>query len=169
MSKALRDGYSLLLIDLDRKGGGFSRAGFPREWDEDVTQIDFEILVAGVRDDLADEHQGAILSFPTTYRLSPEQLDVASRLGISTIVLWGTFDRCMEARRKREEGRGKTFHPGRYRRKNEETFADYASPDYDEFRVEAFLHDGSRPSYEALLKVVAARLADQRIELTATA
>lgn len=167
-SKVLGEEYLLLHIDIDRTGGGFARAGFPGEWDEDVSRVDFLILAAGVRMQVTDEYQGAILSFPTTYVFSREQLDVASRHGVSTVVLWGTLEHCMEARREREEKRGKTFYPNRYLRKNTPTFDTYRSAEYDEFKVAAFQLDGYRPSRETLLSLVLERLANQGIELTAS-
>ena len=77
-AKAISKDYSLLYIDIDRRRGGFARAGFPPEWDEDVARVDFAILAASVRGCLGDQHQGAVLSFPTTYRFRREQLRVAS-------------------------------------------------------------------------------------------
>jgi len=168
-AKALSKDYSLLYIDIDRKGRGFAKAGFPGEWDEDVARVDFALLTAGVRDRLRDQYQGAIFSFPTTYRFSREQLDIASTHGVGVVVLWGVLDRCWDVRRERQEkNKGTTPDHADYLRKNSPTFEMYEGAEYDEFKVEAFRPDGSRPSRETLLRLVLARLANQGIDLAAS-
>lgn len=169
MAKALSKDYSLLHIDIDRKSGGFAKAGFPPEWDEDVARVDFALLTTGVRGCLADQHQGAVLSFPTTYRFDRGQLGVASTHGVGVIVLWGTLECCWDVRRKRQEKKkGATPDHADYLRKNRPTFEMYESAEYDEFKAEAFQPDGSRPSRETLLTRVLARLSNQGIDLTAS-
>jgi hypothetical protein len=168
-AKELSKDYSLLHIDIDRKGGGFAKAGFPPEWDEDVRRVDFALLCAGVRSCLGDQHQGAILSFPPTYRFRREQLDVASTHGVGFVVLWGALERCWDVRRERQEkNKGTTPDHADYLRKNRPTFEMYEGTEYDEFKVEAFRPDGSRPSRETLLRLVLARLANQGIGLSAS-
>jgi len=168
-AKALSKNYSLLHIDIDRKGGGFAKAGFPPEWDEDVARVDFAHLAAGVRDRLGDQHQGAVVSFPTTYRFRREQLAVASTHGVGVVVLWGALERCWDVRRERQE-KNKRMTPDHadYLRKNRPTFEMYEGAEYDEFKAEAFQPDGSRPSRETLLTLVLARLAKQGIDLDAS-
>lgn len=167
-AKALSKDYSLLHIDIDRKSGGFATAGFPPEWDKNVAKVDFGLLDVGVRRRLGDQHQGAVLSFPTTYLFRREQLSVASTHGIGVIVLWGTLERCWDVRRKRQEkNKGTTPNHAAYLRKNKPTFEMYKGAEYDQFRVEAFQSDGSRPSRNSLLTLVLERLADQAIDLTA--
>jgi adenylate kinase family enzyme len=159
---------SLLHIDIDRRGGGFAKAGFPSEWDRDIARVDFDCLTTGIRARLNDRHQGAVLSFPTTYRFTREQLGVTSTHRVGIIVLWGAMEHCYDVRRKRQqEDKGTT--PGRsdYPRKNGPTFDVYKAEEYDEFRVEAFQPDGSRPPRETVLRHILTRLASQRIVLIA--
>ena len=166
-AKVLSKDYSLLHIDIDRTGGGFTKAGFPADWDEDVALVDFALLAARVRGCLGDQHQGAVLSFPTTYRFRREQLGVASTHGVGVVMLWGALERCWDVRRDRQEkNKGTTPNHADYLRKNKPTFEMYESAEYHEFKVEAFQPDGSRPSSETLLVHVLARLANQGIELT---
>jgi hypothetical protein len=168
-AKALSKDYSLLHIDIDRKGGGFAKAGFPPEWDEDIARVDFALLAAGVRACLGDHHQGAVLSFPTTYRFSRKQLSVASTHGIGVVVLWGALERCWEVRRERQEkSKGTTPDHTDYLQKNRPTFEMYESAEYGEFKTEAFQQNRSRPSRGTLLILVLARLANQGIDLTAS-
>jgi hypothetical protein len=168
-AKAISKDYSLLHIDIDRKGGGFAKAGFPPKWDEDVARVNFAILSAGVRGCLRDQHQGAVLSIPTTYRFRREQLGVASTHGVGVVVLWGTLERCWDVRRERQEKNKRTTpdHTD-YLRKNRPTFEMYEGTEYHEFKAEAFQPDGSRPSREILLALALERLANQGIELTAS-
>jgi hypothetical protein len=167
-AKALSKDYSLLHIDIDRKAGGFAKAGFPPEWDKDIARVDFAVLAAGIRGCIGDQHQGAVLSFPTTYRFRREQLGVASTHGVGVVVLWGAIERCWDVRRERQKkNKGTTPDQAGYLRKNRPAFEMYKGAEYDEFKVEAFQIDGSRPSHETLLTLVLARLANQGIELTA--
>jgi len=168
-AKALSKNYSLLHIDIDRKGGGFAKAGFPPKWDEDVARVDFALLAAGVRGCIDDQHQGAVLSFPTKYRFRRQQLSVASTHGVGVIVLWGALERCWDVRRERQEkNKGTMPDHDDYLQKNRPTFEMYNGAEYNEFKVEAFQPDGSRPSREILLALVLARLANQGIELAAS-
>lgn len=168
-AKAISRDYSLLHIDIDRSGGGFAKAGFPSGWDKDVTRIDLAVLAAGVRDCLGDLHQGAVLSFPTTYRFSREQLRAASYHGVGVILLWGALEYCWDVRRKRQQkNKGTTPKYADYLRKNRPTFEMYQDAEYDEFKAEAFEPNGARPSWDVLLARVLERLAKQGIELTAS-
>jgi hypothetical protein len=168
-AKALSRDYSLLHIDMDLKGRGFAIAGFPSEWDKDVSQVDFGLLATGVRRCLGDQHQGAVLSFPPTYRFTREQLSVASTHGVGVVVLWGALEWCWNVRRKRQEkNKGTTPNHADYLRKNKPTFEIYEGTEYDEFKAEAFQPDGSRPSWETLMTLVLAGLANQGIDLTAS-
>jgi len=168
-AKAISKDYSLKHIDIDRKGGGFTRGRFPAEWDEDIERVDFTILSAIVRGGLGDWHQGAVLSFPTTYRFNREQLRDVSRHGVGVVVLWGPLEHCWDVRRKRQEkNKGTTPKSTDYLRKNRPTFEMYEGAEYDEFKVEAFQSDGSRPSRDILLTLVLNRLAEQGVELSAS-
>ena len=168
-SKMLEKRCSLLRKDMDRKGGrGFQLARFPAEWDRDISLVDFAFLAAGVCGWLGDQHQGAVLSFPTTYRFSREQLGIARTNGVGVVLLWGPLERCWVVRRERQEkNKGTTPDHADYLRKNRPTFEMYERAEYHEFRVEAFEPDESRPSLENLLARMLEQLANQGIELTA--
>jgi hypothetical protein len=84
-------------------------------------------------------------------------------------VLWGVLEHCWDVRRERQKkNKGMAPNYADYLRKNGPTFEMYKGIEYKEFKVEAFQPDGSRPSRETLLALVLARLANQRIELTAS-
>lgn len=158
VSKALEEDYSFLHFDIDRTCG-FNSNGLPAEWDEDISQIDFTNLATLVRSRLAIEQRpAAVLSFPTVHVFSPQQLEDASHVGISTVVLWGTEERCLEVRRERQTKRIGRFNQSdlkRYRQKNRRTFETYANTAYTDFRVEAFQSDGSRWPREHILAIIA--------------
>jgi broad-specificity NMP kinase len=93
VSKALKEDYAFLHLDIDRNHG-FERNGFPTEWDKDFSKVDCAQLATQVRTSVAaQQRNGAILSFPTVHLFSTIQLEDASRVGISTIVLWGSEPR----------------------------------------------------------------------------
>ena len=167
-AKALSTRCSLHHIDIDRKSRGFAKTGFPPEWDKDVGRVDFALLAADVRARLDDQHQGAVLSFPTTYRFTREQFNVPRTHSIGIVLLWGALERCWDVRCERQrKNKGTTpSHPD-YLRKNGPTFKIYKVAEYDEFRVEAFRSDGSRPSDGTLFRDVLVRLTSQGIDLTA--
>ena len=131
-SKMLEERCSLLRKDMDRKGGrGFRLAGFPAEWDRDISLVDFAFLAAGVCGWLGDQHQGAVLSFPTTYRFSREQLGIARTNGVGVVLLWGPLKRCWVVRRERQEkNKGTTPDHADYLRKNRPTFEMYERGDF---------------------------------------
>jgi hypothetical protein len=86
---------------------------------------------------------------PTTYRFRREQLGVASTYGVGVVVLWGALERCWDVRRERQKKNKRTTPEyADYLRKNRPMFEMYESTEYDEFKVEAFQPDGSRPSHE---------------------
>jgi len=167
-AKAIRREFSFEHLDIDRNRG-FASAGFPSEWDSDVECVDFADLAAAVRGRLGDQYRGVILSFPTTYRFTREQLCTASSLGIGVVILWGTVKQCWDVRRERQrKNKGTTPSHADYLRKNEPTFDLYKAAGCDEFRLEAFQADGSRPSRGILLARIRERLANQGIDLTAS-
>jgi hypothetical protein len=165
VSKALEEDYSFLHLDIDKKCG-FNANGFPAEWDEDSCKINFANLATVVRSRLAvEQHAAAVLSFPTVHVFSPQQLEDASRVGISTVVLWGTEERCSEVRRGRQMKRIGRFNSKdleRYQRKNRTTFETYARPEYADLRVAAFQPDGSRWPREHILALILGRLANEK-------
>jgi shikimate kinase len=169
VSKALKEDYSFLHFDIDKKFG-FSKNGFPAEWDEDIGKINFAILESVVRSRLAAEQlAGAILSFPTAHVFSPQQLEDASLVGISTVVLWGTLERCLAVRRVLQTKRIGRFNERdlkRYLQKNRRTFETYIRPKYAHVRVEAFQPDGSRWPRKDLLALILGRLTNDGLKRT---
>jgi hypothetical protein len=148
----------------------FKHVGLPNEWDADIERVDFAAFADHVRSGIKDEDRGAILSFPTTYRFTREQLDIAAARGISVVILWGPFECCAKARRERQEARGKgTPSASRYERLNKPTFDMYSRGEYERFRVETLDANCSRRPYETVLADIAARIADQGTELTTDA
>ena len=160
----LRNDCSLVHKDMDRKRA-FERAGFSPEWDKNVLLVDFGVLATGIRCGLTDDHQGAVLSFPTTYRFNREQLNVASHEGVGAILLWGPLELCWKVRCKRQFARrGTTPNYNDYLGKNLPTFQMYKCSDYDVFRVANFEVDESRPSRDTLLARMLDSLANQGLQ-----
>jgi len=157
VSKGLEEDYLFLHLDIDQNRG-FEVNDFPAEWDEDISRINFAQLATSVHRRVAVEHRaGAVLSFPTIHVFSPQQLKAASRVGISTVVLWGTEERCIDARRVRAKKNRVKFDLVRYQRKNRESFETYAQSEYAHLRLEAFRPEGSRWPREHLLALIMAR------------
>lgn len=157
VSEALKEDYELMHFDID-KNRGFERNGFPKEWDTDFSKLDCAQLATQVRTRIAaQQRKGAVLSFPTAHIISNQQIEAASRVGISTIVLWGSEERCLDIRRIRQTNRIGRFNEGdveRYKRLNKPTFETYARSEYADFRIEAFQSNGSRWPRKQLLELI---------------
>ena len=161
VSDGIANCYSFYHFNIHSKKSGFKANGFPAEWDEDIQKSDFGNLATAVRSYPAvEQHAGAVISFETDHIFSPQQLEAASRVGISTVVLWGTEERCQETRRVRQMNRNKgELNLKRYQRKNRPAFEAYARIEYADFRIETFQPDGSRWPREHILTLVMARTA----------
>ena len=162
VAKALKEDYAFLHLDIDQNHG-FERNGFPKEWDKDFSKLDCAQVATHVRTSVAaQQRNGAVLSFPTAHVFSTQQIRDASRVGISTIVIWGPQESCLEVRRERQTKRIGRFSERdleHYRRTNRRTFEIYARAEYAGFRVVAFRPDGSRWPREHLLELILARTA----------
>jgi hypothetical protein len=158
----LKEDCSLLHKDMDHKDA-FELAGLPPEWDKNILLVDFAVLAANIRCGLEDDHQGAVLSFPTTYRFDREQLTVASHEGVVAVLLWGPLELCWKVRYNRQHIEHKKKEPNYndYLSKNLPTFQMYKCSEYDVFRVANFEVDKSRPSRDALLARMLDSLANQ--------
>jgi hypothetical protein len=162
--RVLKEDCSFLHRDLDRNRA-FERAGLPPGWDMNISLVDFCVLAAGIRCGLGDDHQGAVLSFPTTYRFDREQLNVGSHEGVGAVLLWGPLELCWKVRCKRQYARrGTAPNYDDYLNKNLPTFQMYKCSDYDVFRVANFEVDESRPSRDALLARMLDSLANQGLQ-----
>jgi hypothetical protein len=149
ISKAFQECYSFLQIDIDQDRGsihGFELNNFPAQWDRDVSLIDFRHLAIEIQHRITQQsHAGTIISVPTTHVFSSDHLLMASRAGISPIILWGAEQQCIDARRARSKKNRKRFNEKdveRYLRKNRRTFETYSRPEYDRYRVIVFRPDG---------------------------
>ena len=161
--------YSFLHKDMDRRDHkhAFEHAGLPPEWDKNILLVDFSIFADGIRRDLENSHQGAVVSFPTTCLFNHEQLNGASYEGVGTVLLWGALEHCWNARRERQFKR--TMNPPNYIdyiSKNLPTFQMYKCSDYDVYRVVNFEEDESRPASDVLLKRMLDSLSKQGLQLS---
>ena len=154
VSKWIETEFQFLHLDIGRNRG-FARNGLPSDWDVCISRIDFALLATLVLQRIDSEKRaGAVLSFPTVHVLTREQIDVASRVGITTVLLWGTEERCVHARSERSRKKGIAFGIARYRRKNGPSFETYVKSEYDNFRFEAFRPDGSRWPRDHVMEVI---------------
>jgi len=161
----LKEDCSLLHKDMDHRHA-FERAGLPPEWDKNILLVDFSVLAACIRECLLDDHQGAVLSFPTTYRFDREQLNAASHEGVVALLLWGPLELCWKVRYRRQHIERKKRAPdyNHYLSKNLSTFQMYKCSDYNVFRVANFELDESRPSRDVLLARMLDSLANQGLQ-----
>jgi hypothetical protein len=100
---------------------------------------------------------GAVLSFPT-FGFSRAQLDAGAAVGISTLILYGSEERCLAAFLERERRTGRGFGAARWHQYNDEPLRVFGGPDYAEKRIEAFKPDGSRWLREEMVGMVKERL-----------
>lgn len=158
LSKMLEESKFLYVhIDTDRSSmRTFTANGFPSEW-EDYHKIDFKKLESNLRNRLDDSHVGIIVSFPTEYVLSQKIFIEIKELGVTPLILWGTYENCVQAATKRIEKKGRKFNSDRYKKKNELAFRTYSCPEYDAFRLEAFREDGLRYPDEEWLALIMGR------------
>lgn len=150
ISRAFQERYSFLHIDIDQDRNskhGFELNDFPARWDTDVSLIDFTYLAKEIQHRVTQESSaGSVFSVPTTHVFSSEHLTMASRAGVSTVILWGTEQQCIEARRARSKKNRKRFNEkdvDRYMRKNRRTLETYSRSEYDQYRVMVFRPDGT--------------------------
>ncbi len=141
-------------IDTDDTKKTFAANGFPSEWDNNFSKVNFDVFVDKLRERLETEYNGVVVSFPTVYRFTQENLDLLKQLGVIPVLLWGTETNCKRAAEIRINKKGKQFNLGRYDQKNLQTFQLYSRPEYDIFRLEAFRMDGSRFSDEEIKKQI---------------
>lgn len=147
--------FLFMHIDTGDKEKTFASNGFPSEWDNDFSKIEFDVFVDGLRKCLGSEHAGIIVSFPTAYRFTRDNLDVAMHLGVIPVLLWGSEENCKRAAETRINKKGGSFNLPRYDKNNKPTFQLYSRSEYDIFRLEAFRMDGSRFSNEELNEQIA--------------
>ena len=149
ISKNIQNAYSFLHVDIDQDRDskhGFELNDFPAQWDRDVTLIDFMQLAEEIQRRVTQQSRtGAIISVPTIHVFSAQQLDTACSSGLSPVVLWGTEQQCIQARRTRSKRNRKRFNEKdveRYQRKNKRTFETYSRSEYDQYRIVVFSPDG---------------------------
>ena len=161
MSEKLKNDCKFFYVHIERGDTekSFKANGFSSKWDDDFQRVDFALFLTGIRKRLADGHDGAVVSFPTVYRLSAQKLAEVSKLGLTPVVLWGTQEHCLQARKERRmsKGLGSNSDDGlaRYKKLNTPTFKAYGGPEYDNFREEVFQKDGAhRPDEELLARIM---------------
>ena len=163
ISKAFQETYSFLHVDIDQDRDsqhGFELNHLPAEWDKDIALIDFTQLATEIQRRIAQQSRvGAVVSVPTTHVFSSQQLKIAGNAGLSPVVLWGTEQQCIQARRERSKKNRKRFNEKdveRYQRKNRRTFETYSHPEYDPYRIVVFSPDGGphRPLEYNLMSIM---------------
>jgi adenylate kinase family enzyme len=162
VSKAFHRSYSFLHVDIDQDRDskhGFELNHFPAQWDRDISLIDFTQLGREIQRRITQQaHAGAVISVPTTHVFSSIQLVMAYRAGLSTVVLWGTEQQCIQARRVRSKKNRKRFNEKdveRYKEKNRRTFETYSRSEYDRYRIEVFCpYNGTHWPLEHNLSVI---------------
>jgi adenylate kinase family enzyme len=164
-SNLIKD-FFFVPIDTDGKAKNektFASYGFPSEWDDDFSNVKFDVFVDRLQKyPEADKYAGIVVSFPTSYRLTRENLDFLKQLGVIPILLWGTEENCKlsainrikEKKKKRGENLDTARYLERYDKKNSDTFKLYKQSKYDIFKLETFLPDGTRFLDEEIKKQI---------------
>jgi shikimate kinase len=129
VSKAFQENCSFLHVDIDQDRDskhGFELNDFPAQWDRDIRLIDFSQIAREIQRRVTQQsHAGAVISVPTIHVFSSQQLAMASSAGLSTVVLWGTEQQCIQARHIWSKKNRKRFNEKdveRYKTKNSKTF-----------------------------------------------
>jgi hypothetical protein len=141
----------------------FEENGLPSAWDGRGELVDMPMLIAAARARRAEAAAaGIVVSIAPEDVLELRQLFEARTLGATPVVLWGTPDQCVQARKERSRINRKRFNEKdmpRYWRKNTAAFEAYGSAQYSNFREEGFQPDGSRWLDEHWLERISGRLA----------
>ena len=149
----------VLHVDTDCRNG-LHYHGLRRKWDQFSRLSDAAPLASALRDSAVTAGlAGVVLSVPSTRVLSWQQVEVARRAGIETVVLWGPEDACKEARRARDCQDGIPWNEGRYDESNNDAFDIYSRPEFDDIRIEMFGSDGSRRPREETMVTITRRIA----------
>ena len=139
----------------------FESNGLPSSWDGRGELVDMPRLITAA-------HTRRAIAIGYVVSIAPEdvfevrQLFEARTLGATPVVLWGTPDQCVQARKERSRINRKRFNEKdmpRYWRKNTAAFEAYGRAQYAEFRENAFQPDGSRWHDEHWLERIKSRLA----------
>ena len=153
--------HSFLHVDFDGNQPWESN-GFPAEWDQDISKVDFSLVATSVQGRIvAGQHGAAVLSFATIHLFTPQQLADASAVGITPIVLWGTQDQCIASRAVRAKKHRVRFNEQdrtKYKDKNRPAFELFAGEAYAPYRVEAFQPGGARWPADYLPRVCRERM-----------
>ena len=94
--------YLWLEIDRFGEGDGIDLAGLRAEWDAFWLRGDPSGMAAELRRRASGKVAGVVLSFPSNVVPAPEQIQAAEKVGITTIVLYGTGAECLDAFLARE-------------------------------------------------------------------
>jgi hypothetical protein len=141
----------------------FKKNGLPSAWDGRGELVDMPMLITAAQTRRAEAiATGIVVSIAPEDVFELRQLFEARTLGATPVVLWGTPDQCVRARKERSRINRKRFNEKdmpRCWRKNTAAFEAYGSAQYSDFREEAFQPDGSRWSDEHWLERIRARLA----------
>jgi hypothetical protein len=141
----------------------FAKNDLPSAWDGHGEHVDMPTLITAAQTRRAEASAtGIVVSIAPEDVLELRQLVEARALGATPVVLWGTPDQCVQARKERSRTHRKRFNEKdvlRYRRKNARAFEAYGSAPYADFREDAFQPDGSRWPDEHWLERISLRLA----------
>jgi hypothetical protein len=142
---------------------GFKENGLPSAWDGRGELIHMPTLISAAQNRQAEaKATGIVVSIAPEDVFELRQLVEARTLGATPVVLWGTPDQCVQARKERSRKNNVRFNERdmpRYWRKNTRAFDAYGSAQYADFREDAFQPDGSRWPDEHWLKRIELRLA----------
>jgi hypothetical protein len=141
----------------------FKKNGLPSAWDGRGGLVDMRVLITAAQTRRAEAiATGIVVSIAPEDVFEPRQLSEARTFGATPVVLWGTPDQCVKARKERSRIHHKHFDEKdmpRYWRKNNGAFEAYGSVQYTDFREGAFQRDGSRWPDEHWLQRINLRLA----------
>jgi hypothetical protein len=158
VSKWVETDLQFLHLEIDRNQG-LKAYGMREEYHQFSSKLNVAPLSACLRMRIAAaKRSGAVLSFPSTRILTPEQIDIANGADICTIILWGDEKFCREARRERERERGRTFDENRYEIANRKSFDTYGRSEYKDQRIVAFQPAGSRWPRDYMTKIIRKRI-----------
>ena len=161
----VREDLRFLHLEIDRwdgaHGDGIDLEGLRTEWNTFCHGGEASPLAAAIRERIvAACRRGAVLTFASPLVLSPAQIALLARFGISVLVLYGSGAECLQAFLEREGTSGRGLPLEHWMFHNAASHAKFSLSEYAPYRIMAF-HDGRFRTREALVDEVRKRAGER--------
>ena len=160
VSQWAAEDLQLLHLEVDLPGtDGINFHSLRSEWDAFHLRNAGERLAAEIRRrSEAAGKRGAILSFPSNMKFTPDRIAGAKAADMEVVIVWGSPEVCLRAFLDREQATGRGFDERRWHKFNREAAALYSGDAYEPLRLHAFTADGERRPRGACMADFAQRI-----------